>query len=139
PMIYPSHFFHFDGYADPGDAPEHFISESMKRFKATTQGSSVTLRPWLQGFHWRTRSYSVDYVLTEIRVAAEQGGIGFLFWNADNNYPKPMAAMLDLRADGGHDDLGRTSPKAGSPEATTGKPSPAAHPAGPGAQAPASR
>src|SRR5438034_5473102 len=29
PMIYPSHFFGMDGYARPGDAPEHFISESM--------------------------------------------------------------------------------------------------------------
>jgi hypothetical protein len=100
PMIYPSHFFHFDGYADPGDAPEHFISEAMRRFQEATQGTGVVIRPWLQGFYWRTKSYSVDYVLTEIRAAAEQGGIGFLFWNADNIYPKPMAAMLDMRAAG---------------------------------------
>ena len=26
PMVYPSHFFGMDGYARPGDAPEHFIS-----------------------------------------------------------------------------------------------------------------
>ena len=31
PMIYPSHFFGMDGIP-PGDAPEHFISESMERF-----------------------------------------------------------------------------------------------------------
>src|SRR5208282_1378625 len=29
PMIYPSHFFGMDGVAHPGDAPEHFIGESM--------------------------------------------------------------------------------------------------------------
>ncbi|MGH9397590.1 MAG: putative glycoside hydrolase [Terriglobia bacterium] len=98
PMIYPSHFFHFDGYTDPGDAPEHFIAESMKRFEKTTQGSGVTLRPWLQAFAWRTKSYSVSYVLTEMRVAAENGGDGFLFWNADNNYPKPLIAMAELRS-----------------------------------------
>jgi hypothetical protein len=100
PMIYPSHFFGFDGYADPGDAPEHFISESMRRFAEATKGSGVILRPWLQGFHWRTKSYSVDYVLTEIRVAAEQGGVGFLFWNAANIYPMPMAAMAKMRSSG---------------------------------------
>src|SRR5439155_32920 len=36
PMIYPSHFFHMDGYANPGDAPRHFISESMERFREIT-------------------------------------------------------------------------------------------------------
>ena len=45
PMIYPSHFFGMDGYAHPGDAPEHFIGESMDRFKlitkAATEHSSV--------------------------------------------------------------------------------------------------
>ncbi|HTK94191.1 MAG TPA: putative glycoside hydrolase, partial [Terriglobales bacterium] len=33
PMIYPSHFFGMDGYDKPGDAPEHFIGESMERFR----------------------------------------------------------------------------------------------------------
>ena len=100
PMIYPSHFFHFDGYVDPGDAPEHFISESMRRFEEATKGSGVVLRPWLQAFAWRTKTYSAAYVRTEIRVAAGQCGIGFLFWNADNSYPKPMEVMDQLRAAG---------------------------------------
>ena len=38
PMIYPSHFFGMDGIAHPGDAPEHFIGESMERFEKITQG-----------------------------------------------------------------------------------------------------
>jgi hypothetical protein len=97
PMIYPSHFFHFDGYTDPGDAPEHFISESMKRFEESTKGSGVVIRPWLQAFAWRTKSYSVNYVLTEVQVAKQDGGIGFLFWNADNRYPKPLEAMTQIR------------------------------------------
>jgi hypothetical protein len=48
PMIYPSHFFGMDNYKRPGDAPEHFIAISMDRFVKITQGSGVTLRPWLQ-------------------------------------------------------------------------------------------
>jgi hypothetical protein len=98
PMIYPSHFFHFDGYPDPGDAPDHFISESLKRFAESTKGSGVVIRPWLQAFAWRTKSYSVEYVLTEVKVAEREGGIGFLFWNADNKYPKPLEAMTQIRA-----------------------------------------
>ncbi len=98
PMIYPSHFFGMDGYAAPGDAPEHFISESMERFQKITDGSGVILRPWLQAFGWRTRTYSPAYITTQVRVAKENGGNGFLFWNARNDYGKPFVAMPEMRA-----------------------------------------
>ena len=100
PMIYPSHFFGMDGYAHPGDAPEHFIGESMDRFQAITKGSGVVIRPWLQAFHWRTKTYSPQYVETQVRVAKERGGIGFLFWNAANDYSKPYVAMPEMRSAG---------------------------------------
>ena len=96
PMIYPSHFFGFDGYSDPGDAPEHFISESMQRFQNATEGSGVVLRPWLQAFGWRTKTYSPGYIVTQVRVAYQQGSVGFLFWNARNDYSKPFAAMPEV-------------------------------------------
>ncbi len=98
PMIYPSHFFGMDGYAHPGDAPEHFIAESMVKFREITQGSGVVLRPWLQAFAWRTKSYSTDYILTQVNVARENGGIGFLFWNARNDYKQPFLAMPEMAA-----------------------------------------
>jgi hypothetical protein len=93
PMIYPSHFFGMDGYEHPGDAPEHFIGESMDRFHKVTAGSGVVLRPWLQAFHWRTKTYSPEYILTQVKTSNEHSGIGFLFWNAANDYSKPFAAM----------------------------------------------
>jgi hypothetical protein len=97
PMIYPSHFFGMDGYAKPGDAPEHFISESMDRFKLITKDSNVVIRPWLQAFAWRTKTYSPKYVEVQTEVAKEKGGIGFLFWNANNDYSKPFMAMPEMR------------------------------------------
>jgi hypothetical protein len=93
PMIYPSHFFGMDGYDHPGDAPEHFIGESMDRFHKVTAGSGVVLRPWLQAFHWRTKTYSPEYILTQVKTSNEHNGIGFLFWNAANDYSKPFVAM----------------------------------------------
>ena len=98
PMIYPSHFFGMDGIAHPGDAPEHFIGESMKRFELITKGSDVVIRPWLQAFRWRTSTYSPKYIEVQVQTAKQTGGIGFLFWNASNDYSKPYAAMPEMRA-----------------------------------------
>ncbi len=97
PMIYPSHFFGMDGYAHPGDAPEHFIGESMDRFELITKGSGVVIRPWLQAFHWRTKTYSPEYVEVQVQTAKNKSGIGFLFWNAANDYSKPFVAMPEMR------------------------------------------
>lgn len=98
PMIYPSHFFGMDNYKLPGDAPEHFISVSMDRYTKVTAGSGVTLRPWLQAFHWRTKTYSPQYILTQVSASKQHGGDGFLFWNAANDYSKPFAAMPVIMA-----------------------------------------
>lgn len=98
PMIYPSHFFGMDGYAKPGDAPEHFIGESMDRFQEITKGSGVVIRPWLQAFAWRTKTYSPKYIEVQVLTAKNKGGIGFLFWNANNNYGKPYSAMPEMKA-----------------------------------------
>jgi len=97
PMIYPSHFFGMDGHKLPGDAPEHFIAQSMARFGKITEGTGVVLRPWLQAFGWRTKTYSPQYIATQVAVAKKGGGIGFLFWNARNDYSKPFAAMSTMR------------------------------------------
>jgi len=97
PMIYPSHFFGMDGYEKPGDAPEHFIGESMDRFQLITKGSGVVLRPWLQAFAWRTKTYSHKYIEVQVLTAKNKGGVGFLFWNANNDYTKPYAAMPEMK------------------------------------------
>ena len=101
PMIYPSHFFGMDNIARPGDAPEHFIAESMDRFKLITKNSNVVIRPWLQAFAWRTKTYSPKYVEVQVEVARQKGGVGFLFWNANNDYSKPFTAMPEMRAANG--------------------------------------
>jgi hypothetical protein len=100
PMIYPSHFYGMDGYTMPGDAPEHFISESMKRFQKTTAGTGVVIRPWLQAFGWRTKTYSPEYIRVQVETAKQTGGNGFLFWNARNDYSKPYAAMPEMKQAG---------------------------------------
>jgi hypothetical protein len=98
PMIYPSHFFGMDNIAHPGDEPAHFIGESMDRFELVTKGSGVVIRPWLQAFHWRTKTYSPEYIKVQVETAKSKGGIGFLFWNAANDYSKPYVAMPEMKS-----------------------------------------
>lgn len=102
PMIYPSHFYGMDGYTLPGDAPEHFIGAAMDRFTKVTAGTGVVLRPWLQAFGWRTKTYSPEYIRVQVSVAKQHGGNGFLFWNARNDYSKPFAAMPEMRGKGNY-------------------------------------
>ena len=97
PMIYPSHFFGMDNIEHPGDQPAHFIGEAMDRFEKITKGSGVVIRPWLQAFHWRTKTYSPEYIKVQVETAKSKGGIGFLFWNAANDYNKPFVAMPEMK------------------------------------------
>jgi hypothetical protein len=122
PMIYPSHFFGMDGIARPGDAPEHFIGESMDRFKLITKDSGVVIRPWLQAFAWRTKTYSPQYIEVQAEVAKQKGGIGFLFWNANNDYSKPYTAMPEMRAAKNKDRYFRGDEVGGKPEPVAATP-----------------
>ena len=101
PMIYPSHFFgNFDGYKDPGDAPEHFISEGMKRFNTDTADTGVVIRPWLQAFAWRTKTFGPNYILIQVSTERANHGGGFMLWNAGNKYAAPAVAMPTMVAGG---------------------------------------
>jgi hypothetical protein len=134
PMIYPSHFFGMDGIARPGDAPEHFIGESMDRFRLITKDSGVVIRPWLQAFAWRTKTYSPRYVEVQVATSKQKGGVGFLFWNANNDYTKPYAAMPEMRAAKGEyfrgDEVGvKVAANADAPRAGAAAPGSTATPA----------
>ena len=71
----------------------------------------VVIRPWLQAFHWRTKTYSPEYIKIQVEVARQKGGIGFLFWNAGNDYSKPFVAMPEMKAANYKDGANKDNPK----------------------------
>src|SRR5260370_33620283 len=86
PMIYPSHFFGMDNYKRPGDAPEHFISISMDRFVKSTEGSGLTIRPWLQALACRTPTHSPKHILPQVSTPTQHGGVSFPSGPASTEY-----------------------------------------------------
>ena len=97
PMIYPSHFFHnFDGYSDPGDAPEHFIHISLDRFNQITKDTGVIIRPWLQAFAWHAKTFGPNYIRIQVETARKMNADGFMLWNARNVYTAPDQAMPSM-------------------------------------------
>lgn len=98
PMLYPSHFFGpFDGYANPGMEPYHFLYAGVKRTRNKTLGTNVTIRPWIQAFPWKAPNYSADYVYKQIKATHDAYAGGWLLWNAGNEYKTAFAGISKFK------------------------------------------
>ncbi|HEY9898889.1 MAG TPA: putative glycoside hydrolase [Pantanalinema sp.] len=87
PMVYPSHFYPpFLGHKSPANEPYYFVNEGVKRTMKKTAGTGIVVRPWLQAFKFMVRGYGPEYVATQIKANDDAKGIGYLLWNAGNNY-----------------------------------------------------
>jgi len=97
PMLYPSHFNNnFDGFSNPADNPYYFIYTGCKKVIALSKGK--TIRPWIQAFKWRITSYNKEYILEEILACRNSGAMGYLFWNASNNYETVYKALKKMKS-----------------------------------------
>ena len=91
PMVYPSHYADgFNGYANPAAHPYEVVRDNMRRGKALRDSLTVpphvgTLRPWIQDFDLGA-VYTTAMVKAQMKAAIEEGGSGWLLWNAKNVY-----------------------------------------------------
>lgn len=94
PMPYPSHFGPgWGGHRNPGDEPYFFVQETTKKFLEQTAGTKVKIRPWLQGFALRARSFGPNYIKEQVRALNDIGMQEFSVWNAANNYWATLKAF----------------------------------------------
>jgi hypothetical protein len=92
PMLYPSHFNNdFEGFSRPGDNPYYFIFNGCKKVAGLAGGTVI--RPWLQAFRWRVSSYNEQYIADQVKASDDAGALGYLFWNASNNYETVYRAL----------------------------------------------
>ncbi len=93
PMAYPSHFGPgWGGHKNPGDEPYFFNYETNKRFIEKTAGTGVSIRPWLQGFSYRSSNFGVNYIRDEISAINDLKLEQYISWNAANNYQYTFGA-----------------------------------------------
>lgn len=101
PMLYPSHFYPpFDGHSYPAWEPYYFLSEGVKRSMKKTEGTGVVIRPWLQAFPYMVKNrYNPGYVAEQVKATRDANGVGWLLWNAENDYAVGLAGVaLDDQA-----------------------------------------
>ncbi len=89
PMVYPSHYpVGSLGFDDPGDHPElvgYGTKAAVTKLRAGNIAGTI-IRPWLQASSFRTKTFGPKYIQDEIRSAEANGAVGWLMWDAGNNY-----------------------------------------------------
>jgi hypothetical protein len=96
PMSYPSHYSRgWRGFDEPGNHPE-VIGIATKAAVAQLEAAknkTTVIRPWLQAFPLRARSYGPKYVADEAKQAESNGGVGWLMWSPGCEYGAVWAAF----------------------------------------------
>ncbi|MCR9143405.1 MAG: putative glycoside hydrolase [bacterium] len=103
PMLYPSHFNSgFDGFENPADEGYHFYYEGVKRVLELSEKPGLVVRPWLQAFRWRVKNYNERYIRQQINGNHSGGGIGWMMWNAGNDYDLVYRALRNRELTNGN-------------------------------------
>lgn len=89
PMAYPSHYTSGDlGFVNPAEHPYEIVKETLKRGKDIMKEWPEVqwkARPWIQDFDIGA-DYDKAKVRAQMKAVEDEGGAGWLIWNARNVY-----------------------------------------------------
>ncbi|MDD5222331.1 MAG: putative glycoside hydrolase [Patescibacteria group bacterium] len=93
PMVYPSHYpSGFENFSNPADHPYDVVYRSLNKsritfetMRADPKANHPYVRPWLQAFDLGA-IYNLAMIKEQIRATDEGGGLGWILWNARNDY-----------------------------------------------------
>jgi hypothetical protein len=102
PMVYPSGYhLGIPGYRNPVEHPYQVVRDTIRLIRQRAQPTAARVRPWLQDFRdyaFDRRPFGPREIRAQMRGAAEAGAVGWMLWNARNDYtadalePKTAAA-----------------------------------------------
>jgi len=71
----------------------HIVREGTEK-AAMRKGSHRTgVQPYIQGFRWQEPHFGTDYFLQQMQAATEGGAVGWIVWNAKNDYSALWEAL----------------------------------------------
>jgi hypothetical protein len=122
PMVYPSHYYPgvFD-VAVPNEAPYVMIDRTLEIMNAQAAGLSLRIRPWIQDFGYGGfRAYTAADVRAEMQAVADNGGAGWMIWNASAIFSEaalgaPLAGEESAPITSADDEPGPSAPPSSSP------------------------
>ncbi len=89
PMVYPSHYpSGYLNFSNPAAHPYEVVSHAIKKGTESLEpieNKRAKIRPWLQAFNLGAE-YTPSMIDLQIQAANENGGYGYLIWNARNVY-----------------------------------------------------
>ncbi|HUU29176.1 MAG TPA: putative glycoside hydrolase [archaeon] len=93
PMMYSSHF--------PKDFKEEFglqrayqiVREGTAKAVERKGARPTGVQPYIQGFKWRTPHFGSNYLIEQMHAAQESGALGWIVWNARNDYSALWEAL----------------------------------------------
>jgi len=98
PMFYSSHFPE-SFKADYGPRRAYHIVREGTAKAVERMGQRLTgVQPYIQGFKWRAPYFGSGYLIDQILAAEESAAVGWLVWNAKNDYSALWKALDQLSA-----------------------------------------
>ena len=85
PMLYPSHFHEeFKWAENPRDREYDILYESLTRAKERVGKNKFVA--YIQGFNLKSPGFGPDYIMNQIEAVRDANALGFIVWNARNDY-----------------------------------------------------
>jgi hypothetical protein len=88
PMVYPSHYGPgVFNHAVPNRAPYDVIDKTLEIMNRQARGLPMRIRPWIQDFGYGPfPPYTTAQIRDEMRAVADNGGAGWMIWNAQARF-----------------------------------------------------
>ena len=93
PMLYSSHFPESFKAEYGAQRAYHIVREGTRKAVERRGKLKTGVQPYIQCFKWRAPHFGSDYLLQQMKAAEEGGAVGWIVWNARNDYSALWRAL----------------------------------------------
>jgi len=98
PMLYDSHFPKAFKSEYGKDRAYNIVREGTAK-GVERRGKRLTgVQPYIQGFSWHAPYWGTRYIIQQMQAAEDSGAVGWIVWNARNDYTETWKALAERQA-----------------------------------------